>query len=659
MTPARQAVTRRVASEGCHMKPPSRTLGRHYTPEAIAEFMVDCVLRRIAQDALNQGRDNTPASLRCLDPACGDGVFLEALIRRLSSLGRHCTGSGGQRRAGGTDSPVTVLREQVFAVDIDAEAIAAARGRLQRLLPVSTNGEQIERILLRNVVLGDALTGCDWSQSATPPKDVAAERQMPGRTAVASCKNVPALDWSRAFPEAARQGGFDVILGNPPYLRERDAKPLFDRLAGTELGRRWKQPRMDLWHYFLHRSLDLLRPGGRLAFLVNSYWMHSRSAIRLIERLQAETTLEQLALLGNARIFAGVSGHHMILQLLAGKRDSECTILDLREDPHPARTLRKWTRAGGAGKRDRRAAARPQHELFQNGRLVWEPRPCWARVRTSGRRLGDDFEIRQGMAENPPTLTGRLAQLLPQPLPPGTGVFVLTADELARLKLPPSERDLVRPYYAASEIERYALRGHGKRYVLYLTPQTLPELDAAPHIARHLARFRPIMERRRETQRGYHKWFHLHWPRQEAIFLRPRILCRQMGRRPAFVHVEQPTYVGFSLNVIAERVPEAPDAQVRHESERLPLPTLTAILNSRTADDWFAVHAKRRGVRFDISGTTLREFPLPPFDARRAAQLETLARDAQREREDDRGESTEWRRLDDQIDTLVATWYQS
>ena len=72
---------------------------------------------------------------------------------------------------------------------------------------------------------------------------------------------------------------------------------------------------MDLWYYFVHRSLDLLRPGGILSFIVNSYWTSSRGAGKLIARLQRETQLEVIELLDDSPLFKGVSGRHMIFRL--------------------------------------------------------------------------------------------------------------------------------------------------------------------------------------------------------------------------------------------------------------------------------------------------------------------------------------------------------
>ena len=86
-------------------------------------------------------------------------------------------------------------------------------------------------------------------------------------------------------PHGFLHGGLQPV--NEILIAELDVvQDLFDRIAGSPLGKRWRQARMDLWYYFLHRGLDLLRPGGRLAFVVNSYWTASSGARRLIDRLK-------------------------------------------------------------------------------------------------------------------------------------------------------------------------------------------------------------------------------------------------------------------------------------------------------------------------------------------------------------------------------------
>ena len=147
------------------------------------------------------------------------------------------------------------------------------------------------------------------------------------------------------------------------------------------------------------------------------------------------------------------------------------------------------------------------------------------------------------------------------------------------------------------------------QFILYLTRDTAPTLDSFPAIVRHLERFRPILERRREVQKNRIAWFHLHWPREEAIFTRPRIISVQMGRTPQFVFTESPAFVGFSINLIL-----SPGNDV------VRLQALTGILNSSLAGSWFARHAKRRGINLEINAHVLRDFPVANLDSE-AAQL--------------------------------------
>ena len=239
-----------------------------------------------------------------------------------------------------------------------------------------------------------------------------------------------------------------------------------------------------------------------------------------------------------------------------------------------------------------------------------------------GPRLGEMFEVRQGIAENPPFVTKSAAAELGDLSLAGRGVFVLTADEVAALNLNEREQSLLRPYYSLSSVGRFEVAPIPSHQILYLTKTTAPRLEEIPGIAGHLEPFRTVLLRRREVQSGQIDWWHLHWPREERLFNAPRILCLQMGQEPRFAFAERPTYVGFSMHVIVER-----NASLFHESPRISLAALTAILNSSYGRRWFETHAKRRGAHLDISGTILKQFPLPTHDhSQFATKLDHLAR---------------------------------
>ncbi|MEO1998921.1 MAG: N-6 DNA methylase [Planctomycetaceae bacterium] len=576
-----------------------RLRGQFYTPQALARTMIERVLA--------QQTDHSLSDIRILDPSCGDGSFIVAAFDLL--FAKQSTRPVKHRR-----NATRLIQQSLFGVDLDANAIQQLRARLIEHAGVpEAERPELDTVLRTNFRCGDALTGNDLSN-------------QPARTEVAG----DAIQWSEDFPQIAASGGFDVVIGNPPYHRELNAKSLFDQVAGTDLGRRWRQARMDYWYYFLHRSLDLLKPAGRLAFVVNSYWVGSRGAQKMIQRLHDETTIERMTLLGKTNIFQNVSGQHMILQLQRGKRSADCRIVDLTNTSESNEPLRV-----------------KQTDLFLHGRLLTSgvrPQLSSARLAT---RLEQGFEVRQGMAENPPTVSRRHLSRLTKPVRVGDGVFVLRPQEIADLDFKTDEAEYLRPYYYPRHISRYHLPPHDGTCVLYLDGKTLGDLSGSPRIKQHLSRFRPLMEARRETRLGRIPWWQLHWPRRADLFVRPRILCRQMSHRPSFVYVERPTFVGFAVHIVIARPQQSP----------LPLPALTGILNSNLANEWFEILAKRRGAHLEISGELLRQFPLPPPDDERAASLASIVLKRQQLAVEKASTSKSIVRLESQIERQVQNWY--
>lgn len=587
-----------------------RSLGSYYTPEWIARAMVDRCL--IANET------GLPAkSWRVLDPACGDGAFVLATLKHM-----------GQ----GSSDRLSLVRECVFGVDADPAAIDSLRERVAAWIGCDlAHNEEVKRVLATNFLCGDALLGPDW---------VGAESE----SATRSAQDLQAIQWSTAFPQIAADGGFDLVIGNPPYRRELNAKADFDRIAASPLGQRWRRARMDLWHYFLHRGLDLLKPQGMLCFIVNSYWTGSTAAGPLIERLATETTMDEIIQFGALKLFRDVSGRHMIFRARKGlEPETACQIIDL-SDVAPAKLKAELLQPSLV----RRVA---QEALWRGGRMQIETVDSHRGLPDGGPRLGEVFEVRQGIAENPPFVTKAIAAELNDSSLTGTGVFVLTEGEVESLGLSKRERSLLKPYYILSAVERFRLAPQPSHWLLYLTKQTASTIEELPRIASHLKRYRGVLERRREVASGALAWWHLHWPREERLFTAPRILCVQMGHVPRFVFADRPTFVGFSQNVIVERTNA--DASNLSKPGEPSLAALSAILNSSPARGWFESYAKRRGANLDISGSVLKRFPLPSQSCLKLdEQLGRLARDWPTMESDSLPDA------EFQLDRLVREWYE-
>jgi hypothetical protein len=534
--------------------------GAFYTPIAVCRYIVtrtlDAALADQREPAAHEARDDgsangsngSAAPLRILDPACGDGAFLLACCDRFMTPG-----------AGNAPRPI-----ELVGIDTDVAAVESARSLLDGVLCPQ---DPLLPAISHTVLAGDAL-----------------------------------LD------DRLEDASFDIILGNPPYRRERDYKAELDAIAATPFGQRYREPRMDLWYYFLHRGIELLRPGGRLSFIVSSYWTKGSGSRRLIQSLASDVQVEEIFDLSDLPIFAGVQGRHMILTI--------------RKTPPTDEIVVKATGVGGTAARylDGRAPAvvirKPSSEVFRHGRVDLLPDDPLLEKIARHPPLHTLAEIRQGIAENPAIINRRTNERFDNRWREGEGVFALTIEELNALSPSYDELKLMRPYHMGADITRLAVAKAPSRWLIYTTAETCPDIELFPALHAHLERFRPVMEARRETQRGKRAWWQLHWPRDPQVWIQPKVIVPQLAERPIFAPAPDPTYVPFSMNVC---IP-GPDAGED-------LMYLAAVLSSRVLWKWFEHTAKRRGAGVELTGSTLRSAPIRridfanPTDARRHADV--------------------------------------
>jgi len=226
-------------------------------------------------DVLERLYWNSLRRLRVLDPTCGAGAFLLAVLRVLQPLYEAClqrmeaflqrppagcptallarfeaelarAGSGPQREA---SIRRTILTDHLFGVDLSEEAVEACRLRLWLELLAAVRGDSPAGLelpdLRANLQAGDALLG-----SARPGVG-GDDETSPG-----------AFHWPLRFPGVMAGGGFDAVVGNPPYV-ERSRETPRRELPGFATARCG-----NLFAPVVERSLQLLAPGGRLGVIV-------------------------------------------------------------------------------------------------------------------------------------------------------------------------------------------------------------------------------------------------------------------------------------------------------------------------------------------------------------------------------------------------------
>lgn len=224
---------------------------------------------------------STLSALKICDPACGSGAFLVAVFDVLHAeylnINAQIATITGNMDVFDTDK--TILSGNLYGVDLNAESIEITK--LSLWLKTAQYGKPLES-LESHLRVGNSLIQTDF-------------------------------DWDTAFPEVAAQGGFDIIVGNPPYVRQErfsSSKPYLEKHYAVFNGG------ADLYTYFFEQGIRLLRPEkGRLGFISSGTFFKTSSGAPLRSYLLENAQLESIVDFGDVQVFEGVTTYPVIMTM--------------------------------------------------------------------------------------------------------------------------------------------------------------------------------------------------------------------------------------------------------------------------------------------------------------------------------------------------------
>jgi hypothetical protein len=625
-------------------------LGQFFTPRPVVRFMLDRVGFRGPEGVFRiEGDERKP--LRVLDFATGSGGFLVEAARRIIDDGGY------------DDDDPRELEEALAA--IVRGFVGGEISPFPYYLTEINLLLQVSRLLGRLRVAGQ-----------TPPGFVLGPLHVDTltakSTAAASLDVEPGLRADRAeligdeaydlvpldgpkletFRRLREDEGFDLVVGNPPYVTEANNKPLFDRLRAIDAWRGIYRGKTDYLYYFLWLAVEKLASGGRLCVITPAGWMNAGAADFLREKLAASLRIDELFLFGSYRLFADEQGPAptptveslILVATKAPAPDGHSVRVVALEDESAAPAGREELLAEmvirAAGKPGRSAGIHA-HDVPQAELRAERPWPVKfgagdvaSRVVAHLQGLLDDdtapvevlskgWHVFQGIQSGADAYTARIQRRLPaairqalaasgaktgEPileLPPGMEAEPPWRDHSGILARSPESRAVL---YAAVDDENYAS-------IVWLGRQ-----DEAPEsVITALERWKPVLATRAEIARNpKRRWWETAWPRNKELLGRPKVIALYRTDRGR-----------FALDEAGEWQPSIKLTLAVGKDKEAPVAYLCGLLNSELLDLWYAVRGKTPWhVRRNYEPKRMNEIPYRrPDGDPRADQIAGLVRE--------------------------------
>lgn len=503
-------------------------------------------------------------TLRIVDPACGSGVFLimafDFMKAELSRVNDKIAELEGKDKHIDDllDPDSEILTNNLFGVDVNVESIEIAQ--LSLWIKTARRGKVLDS-LSDSIRVGDSLI---------------------------EDSNFAYLDhaftWETAFPSIFAEGGFDVVLGNPPYVRMEFLKSLKPYLE-----KRYEvvSDRADLYCYFYERGLRLLKAGGRLGYISSNTFFKTGSGRPLREYLLREATIEGVVDFGDLQVFEGVTTYPAILTMKRGAAPAGHELRFWKVDCIPENNfLATWEAAAGPY---------PQSALGAGSWELENPalRALRKKIRTGRQTLSEAYGtplygIKTGLNE----------------------AFVIDNATKERLCAEDSRSaELLKPFLEGKDLKRW--RAEPRRLWLIHTPKNRVRIDDYPAIRNWLLPFKDRLERRATKQ----EWFALQQA-QDAYapyFQKTKITYRDIADESPF-HLDDS---GSYLETTAFAIPSDDFA-------------VAAILNSKVL--WFifkSLTPLANGGYFRMKSQYVGQLPIPECTPSARSTLADLAKDAQ------------------------------
>lgn len=494
--------------------------------------------------------DEALASIKICDPAIGSGAFpvgmMQEIIKARDVLTTYVGINWLPFDEEGTRNLYTfkrqAIQESIYGVDIDPSAIDIAKLRLWLSLVVDEDDYQHIKPLPNldyKIVCGNSLLSVRRDLfnldlfnklealkttyfNETNPQKKQVQRDQINALITELTGGHSTFDMQIYFSEVFHHGGFDVVIANPPYVRQErikayknDLQKLYSKVyAGTA----------DLFVYFYAQGFDILKQHGVLTFITPNKFMRANYGKKLREYLAKETYLQTLIDFGDLPVFDATTYPLIVIGLRQPPNDNKVRVLEIT-------ALDAMTTLHQAVDR---AYELPQNTLSGDGWQLSNPqiRALMDKLKAAGKPLGE-------------YVGGKMYRGIVTGL---NEAFII--DETKRTELiaaDPKSAEIIKPYLRGRDIKRWSTHWAGL-YIIF-TRRGI-KIDDYPAIKAHLMQFRENLTPKKSSndkkgrKPGHYKWYEI----QDDIayyaeFDKPKIVYQEIATFQLFAYDTEGHYL--------------------------------------------------------------------------------------------------------------------
>lgn len=543
--------------------------GIFYTPKYITKYIVENTVGKLCEEKRSElnivdeeyakGRKNRKKetvkalddqlseyrnwllSLTILDPACGSGAFLNQALDFLIKEHQKIDHLNAQLFDADfifSDITTDILERNIYGVDLNEESVEIAK--LSLWLRTAQKGRKLNQ-LNNNIKCGNSLID---------DPEVAGDK---------------AFNWHNEFPEIFDKGGFDVVIGNPPYVNINTMPEIHEYLKNkySEIHTGYN----DLMYYFLFKGIDILKDSGTYGVITSNYFLGNDYAdkLRLFlnKHLEKTVNFEKTLVFDDANVhttlvFAKKNTKNHLMQFYTYTNNTPLKVVDLSCgytfcELERFQQTNKWLIASD-----------------QNQKII-------DKLHIESTLLNEICEIEKG------STSGK------------NSIFTVSYEFAEKSHF---EHELLRKNVKNGDIDRYRFVERGN-YLIYTDNNT--KLDDFPNISLYLNQNKEELSSRNEAKKGIYSWYRLEKPRDKTLFdSNEKLIVPYRATKNRFAYDNQQYFNdGGDIRII-----------VLKKNSNLSIKYILALLNSSLLDWFYGFIGKAKGASREYFNKPLSEIPI-------------------------------------------------